>query len=99
VLHHYEIPMIITSAIILAIGWALYVYAQQLDCNEDSQICCHEPCAPKKDRTKMIMIFATVLFAVNVSVYFAFHWKSEQNSHGYEVHVEDQLGNHHNHNH
>ena len=74
VIHDYEIPMIIASAIILCIGWALYVWSRRMDCSEDGQSsCCHEPCSPKKDRTKIVMIVATILFIVNVMVYFGFH--------------------------
>ncbi len=86
-IHDYEIPMIIASAVILVIGWALYAYAQKMDCSEEASTCCHEPCAPKKDRTKIVMIVATVLFIVNVSVYFGFH----------RTHIDGEHDTHYNH--
>ncbi len=72
-IHDYEITMIITSAAVLVIGWALYGFAQRLNCSEEAPTCCHEPCAPQKDRTKAVMIIATLLFAINVTVYFSLH--------------------------
>ncbi len=74
VLHAYEIPMIITSAVILALGWALHYISERLDCVKDSD-CHHEPCAPKKKKASKVLWFATVLFAVNVSVYFGLHYE------------------------
>ena len=73
-IHDYEIPMIIISALILVFGWGLYAYSRRINCSQDGESsCCHEPCAPKKDRTRLFMIVATVLFFVNVTVYFSFH--------------------------
>lgn len=71
-IHAYEIPMIIASAVILAAGWGLYAYSRKISCRTEGT-CSHQPCAPKKDRTRAIMIVATMLFLVNVSVYFALH--------------------------
>lgn len=71
-IHSYEIPMIVFSAIIMMAGWGIYAYSRKLNCRTEGS-CCHQPCKSKKDRTKTIMVVATVLFCVNVLVYFAFH--------------------------
>jgi hypothetical protein len=72
-IHEYEIPMMIVSGFILFLGWIIYGYSRFLSCSDEGSTCCHEPCAPKKDRTKIFMIVATILFIVNVSIYFIFH--------------------------
>ena len=101
--HDYEIPMIIASAVILTIGWALYLYAAKMNCSEEGESCCHEPCAPKKDRTKIVMIGATILFLVNVAVYFGFHRAQETHldihttEHYSEAHDDHHDHDHHNH--
>ncbi len=76
--HAYEIPMIILSALILISGWGLYFYSKRISCRTDGA-CSHAPCAPKKDRTKLFMILATFLFFVNISVYFVFHRSVNEN--------------------
>lgn len=95
-IHDYEIPMIIASGVILAIGWALYTWSTRMNCSEEKgSTCCHEPCAPKKDRTKIVMMIATVLFIVNVSVYFGFHRANDIDTH----HDSHQIESHHDHDH
>ncbi len=79
-IHEYEIPMIIVSGIILAIGWGVYAYSRRMNCSSEGSTCCHEPCAPKKDRTRLFMILATCLFVINVSVYFIFHASMDEHS-------------------
>lgn len=71
-LHHWEVPMILTSGIILCMGWGLQLLSQQIDCRTDVG-CAHAPCAPKKNRTHRLLMLATLLFAVNVTVYTVFH--------------------------
>lgn len=71
VLHHYELPMIIFSAFILVAGWALHWYSQKIDCHDTG--CGHGPCDTKKNNTHILLMIASVLFVVNVSVYFVFH--------------------------
>jgi hypothetical protein len=75
-LHAYEIPTMVFSGTMLALGWALHFYSEKLDCATDA-CCAHEPCAPKKSRTFKIMMFATVLFAFNLVIYFVFHYGHE----------------------
>ena len=71
-IHDYEIPMMVASGIILVIGWVFYLYSRQINCQTEGT-CCHAPCAPKKDRTRIFMIAATMLFIINIGVYFLFH--------------------------
>lgn len=71
-MHAYEVPMIAVSGIILAAGWGLHALSQRLDCRGTG--CCHEPCAPKKSKDSKMLRFATVLYAVNLLVYFMFHY-------------------------
>ena len=88
-IHNYEVPMIIFSAIILMSGWGLYIYSRQINCRTEGT-CSHEPCEPKKDRIKLIMIGATILFVFNVSVYFFAHAQSD-------AHIEHDAEHNHNH--
>lgn len=71
-LHHWEVPMMVFSAIILGFGWGLHYLSRKLDCLETAS-CCHTPCAPKKNVTFKIMLVATVLFIFNIAIYFVFH--------------------------
>lgn len=72
-IHDYEIPIMVVSVFILTIGWFLHAYSRHMNCSDSNEKCCHEPCAPKKDRTRLFMIIATLLFCVNATVYFTVH--------------------------
>jgi len=71
-IHDYEGGIILVSGGILVLGWGLYTYAQRLDCRMDGD-CAHQSCAPTKDRTRLFMVMATILFVVNIAVYLIFH--------------------------
>lgn len=73
-MHHWEIPMIFASGGILALGWALYAVSRKIDCHDTG--CHHGDCAPKKNRTAMILKAASVLFVVNTTIYLAFHFQA-----------------------
>lgn len=74
-IHAYEIPVMITSLAIILLGWGFYAYSRRLDCaQEKASSCCHEPCAPKKDRSHLLLMLASGLFFVNLVIYFAFHF-------------------------
>lgn len=81
IIHEYEIPMIFMSGIILAMGWGLYFYSRKISCRANGA-CTHKPCSPKKNRTRLFMIVATILFIVNISVYFIFHMPVDLHAHG-----------------
>ncbi|MEM6781854.1 MAG: hypothetical protein AAF569_08325 [Pseudomonadota bacterium] len=102
-IHDYEIPMIITSGIILFLGWILYAISKKLDCKEDGCMRDHGPCEPRKDKARIILVIASVLFMVNVTVYFVFHAPMEtqgahKHHHGHSHH-HGHDHNHHGHDH
>ncbi len=70
-LHNWELPLITLSGTVVGIGWALQAYSRKIDCHDTG--CHHGPCGPKKKTSYRILIIATALFAVNVSVYSIFH--------------------------
>lgn len=72
VLHNLEIPMLIFSGIMLALGWSLHGVSKKLDCRRDG-MCQHEPCAPKKKHSGKVLKVATLLFVVNMAIYFGLH--------------------------
>lgn len=92
VLHSYEVPMIILSGAILLLGWGVYAYSRKLDCRTEGS-CCHTPCEPKKDRTKLFMTGATILFFVNVTVYFVFHRGMDMDEHFHVHETHAMIGN------
>jgi len=68
IVHEWETVMLIGSGIILALGWALYLYSRKIDCSK-TDACSHKPCSPKKKYSRYILIVASVLFAVNISIF------------------------------
>ena len=70
-LHTWELPIIIGSGMMIALGWLVLIYSRKIDCHNTG--CGHEPCAPKKRRSSRLLEIATILFVVNVSVYAIFH--------------------------
>lgn len=70
-MHDYEIPLIIFSGAVIAFGWAVDLYAKRVDCHDTG--CCHPPCTPVKRRAHIVLKLATVLFIVNLIIYFVFH--------------------------
>ncbi len=71
IMHDYEMHMIVASAVVITLGWALHYVAVRMDCRDTG--CGHEPCGPKKKRSSKILIFATALFVFNLAGYFLFH--------------------------
>ena len=70
-LHDYELYVIIFSLAVLSLGWFFYWYSKKLDCASGG--CAHEPCGPKKDITKIVLIVATGLFIFNTLFYLGIH--------------------------
>ena len=97
VIHDWEIPIIITSGVIILFGWALHYYAKKMDC--ESMGPDHEVCEPRKQRTAKILKIATVLFVVNVSIYFLVHRPMDQHNHGPHAETGHDGHNHHGHDH
>ena len=80
-LHAYEVPMIMMSGLILAFGWGLHLYSKTINCSETGAGCCDAPCAPKKDKVKWLLVAATLLFTVNVTVYTFVHVPQDRAAH------------------
>lgn len=97
IMHDYEIPLIIFSGTILILGWCLYWFSKRLDCNT-SEGCSHEPCEPKKNKTSKILKIATVLFFVNVTIYWAIHVPFDGMNHNEHIEHEDAHVDHDHHN-
>lgn len=70
-IHHYEVPIIVFSAIILFMGWGAYILGNKLDCQHGG--CGHAPCDPHKARNRLILSIATGLFILNLAVYGVIH--------------------------
>lgn len=89
-MHDYELPMLVTSGLALLFGWLLYAYSLKFNCVKDGG-CCHDPCEPKKDKTRLFMGVATALFVVNMGVYLIAHHPMDTHGHG------ESQGHHHHH--
>ena len=70
-LHVWEIPIIILSGALLALGWAVVLYSDKIDCHNSG--CAHGACAPRKSKAHLVLKIATVLFLFNVAVYVFIH--------------------------
>lgn len=70
-MHRWEVPIILFSAVMLGLGWLFYTVSKKLDCHNTG--CGHEPCAPKKEKSSKLLMIATVLFLINISIYLALH--------------------------
>lgn len=66
VVHDYETLIFIFSAATLTLGWALQIYSNKIDCHSTG--CVHKPCETKKKNSAKILIFSTILFAINVII-------------------------------
>jgi hypothetical protein len=67
-LHVWELEIIIFSGAMLALSAVSIYIARQIDCHTEGH-CHHEPCKPKKNLSLNLFLLATVIFAINVSVY------------------------------
>lgn len=75
-LHAWEVPMIVTSGIILALGWGLHYYTEHMGPHEQHKHCCDGHCGPKKqnkNKIHIILKIASVLFVINIAVYVLYH--------------------------
>lgn len=91
-LHHYEIPIIVFSGLMVAAGWIVHCATRDVDCHDTG--CTHPPCDGKKTNNSKILIIATCLFALNLVIYFGIH----RNIFGLEVFEKSNLAlEHHDH--
>ncbi len=66
-LHKFEEVLLLVSALTLGFGfWANRVSSQR---NCVTETCHHEPCAPKKQQSRIILIIASILFGINMGAY------------------------------
>ena len=70
-MHLYEIPVIIFSGAMVALGWIAYMLSREVDCHDTG--CGHPPCTPQKTKNSRVLIIATLLFAVNIIIFFGVH--------------------------
>lgn len=77
-IHQYEVPVIIFSGMMLLLGWGLHGLSVRLDCRNTG--CCHEPCKPAKRKASKILLIATGLFLLNLTVYAAVHIPLERSA-------------------
>ncbi|MGH1403311.1 MAG: hypothetical protein ACRBDL_03640 [Alphaproteobacteria bacterium] len=75
-MHEWELPIIITSGVVLILGWAIHVISQKLDCHDTG--CAHGSCKPKKNRASKVLKIATFLFLMNIAIYFSIHYGQGQ---------------------
>lgn len=71
VMHHWELPVILASGVVLLLGWGAHFLALKLDCRSTG--CGHGPCTPKKRKAGKVLKLATVLFVMNFAIYLGFH--------------------------
>lgn len=70
-MHTYEIPVIVFSGAMVVLGWVAHFLTKDVDCHSTG--CCHEPCTPQKSKNSKVLLIATLLFAVNIAIYFGVH--------------------------
>jgi hypothetical protein len=71
VMHEYELPIILFSGGMVVLGWVAHMLSRRVDCHENG--CGHPPCTPQKANNSRILTIATLLFALNIVVYFGVH--------------------------
>ncbi len=70
-IHAWEVPIIIFSGVVLALGWGISWYSDRLDCHDTG--CHHGACAPQKNKAHLVLVIATVLFTFNLAMYLFVH--------------------------
>lgn len=87
VMHDWEVPAIIFSGVVIAIGWGLDFVARRMHVHAEG--CHHDHSDTDAKPKNLILKIATVLFLINVTVYFGLH-----RSHDEAAHVHDQNHEH-----
>lgn len=93
VMHHYEIPIILFSGAMVALGWVAHLFSRRVDCHDTG--CGHPPCSPQKTKNYRILAIATILFIINIIIYFGVH----RNILNLDVFGPQSLGQHSEHEH
>lgn len=88
-IHSYEIPIIVFSGVMVVMGWVFHLASRSVDCHDTG--CVHPPCDSKKSGNSKILIVATLLFFINILIYFGIH----QNIMDLEIFEKDHDHGHH----
>lgn len=82
-IHGYEIPIIVFSGVLLALGWWAYHTATETDCHAlgHDEHHCHQT----TDRSKRYLVIGTLLFLLNLCVYLGLH--AELRGHDHDDHA------------
>lgn len=70
-MHMYEVPIIVFSGAMVVFGWLAHFLSKNVDCHDTG--CGHPPCTPQKTKNSKVLLIATLLFAVNMVIYFGVH--------------------------
>ena len=70
-IHMYEAAIIVFSGAMVALGWVALLLTRKVDCHDTG--CVHGDCVPQKSSNSKILIIATLLFIVNMAIYFGIH--------------------------
>lgn len=69
--HIWEKSILIFSGSMLTFGWALDNFSRHMV--HEKQGCSHKSCHTKKQKNSRILIFSSVLFAINIFLYLYAH--------------------------
>lgn len=78
-IHMHEASIIIFSAAMVLLGWGVHLSSIKVDCHNTG--CVHPPCDPVKTKNARVLVIATILFALNLVIYFGVH----RNVFGFEI--------------
>lgn len=67
IIHDYEIPILIGSGMLLAVGLLLHYISFRINCRTVG--CAHSDCEPVKFRVGWIFTIAIALYALNLALY------------------------------
>ncbi len=70
-IHRYEVPLIVFSAVIIAAGWGVYLLALRTDCQALGHHEAH--CHKVTRKTRTVLVIGTALFLFNLAVYLFLH--------------------------
>lgn len=70
-MHSYEVPIIVFSGVMVLLGWVAHFVSRRVDCHDTG--CGHPPCTPQKSKNSKVLLIATLLFALNILIYFGVH--------------------------
>lgn len=72
-LHAYEIPIIAFSGGMMVLGWILYAISRYIECAVPHCEPHETVCTPQKSNAHIILTVASIIFLINITVYFTVH--------------------------